>query len=194
VLDRRPPLTRARVLEAAIDLADRDGVDAVSMRRLGQALGVEAMSLYTHVHGKEDLLDGMVDAVVGRFPVARREPAWTATMRATLLAARAEMARHPWAAGVLRTRPSPGPATAAYLDGVSRILADAGLSAGLADHARHALGGRVLGLTDDLFGAASGEDDVAFALDLVLDGLERERSRGAAPAPGRTREGDWRMW
>jgi len=194
MIDRRPPLTRARVLDAAIALADRDGVDAVSMRRLGQELGVEAMSLYTHVHGKDDLLDGMVDAVVARFPVVRREASWTATLRGALLAAGAEMARHPWAPGVVRTRTSPGPATTAYLDAISRILADAGLSAALADRARHALGGRVLGLTDILFGRQSDEADAAFALDLVLDGLDRERARQAAPPTGRTREGDWKMW
>ena len=79
--ERRVPLTRARVLEAAVDLADREGIDAVSMRRLGQELGVEAMSLYTHVRGKDDLLDGMVDAVVAEITVDAAGPDWRTTLR-----------------------------------------------------------------------------------------------------------------
>ena len=78
---RRAPLTRARVLEAAVDLADREGIDAVSMRRLGQELGIEAMSLYTHIRGKEDLLDGMVDVVVAEIPVDTAGPDWRTTLR-----------------------------------------------------------------------------------------------------------------
>ena len=77
--ERRIPLNRARVLEAAVDLADREGIDAVSMRRLGQDLGIEAMSLYTHVRGKDDLLDGMVDAVVGEIPIDVEGPDWRTT-------------------------------------------------------------------------------------------------------------------
>ena len=86
--ERRAPLTRARVLEAAVDLADRDGIDAVSMRRLGQELGIEAMSLYTHIRGKEDLLDGMVDVVVAEIPVDTAGPDWRTTLRRTILDAR----------------------------------------------------------------------------------------------------------
>src|SRR3954464_8172509 len=96
--DRRAPLTRARVLEAAVELADREGIDAVSMRRLGQVLGVEAMSLYTHVRGKEDLLDGMVDTVVGQITVDTAGPDWQRTLRRSILGARAIMLRHKWAA------------------------------------------------------------------------------------------------
>ena len=72
-VERRMPLTRERVLHAAVELADREGVGAVSMRRLGQELGVEAMSLYTHVRNKEDLLDGMADAVVGEVQRRRQD-------------------------------------------------------------------------------------------------------------------------
>ena len=109
--ERRAPLTRTRVLEAAIDLADRDGIDAVSMRRLGQELGVEAMSLYTHVKSKDDLLDGMADAVVARIPTSRHAAGWHETLRATILGARAEMLHHPWTARIVETRSAPGPAT-----------------------------------------------------------------------------------
>src|SRR3954471_22583498 len=96
--DRRAPLTRARVLEAAVDLADREGIDAVSMRRLGQELRVEAMSLYTHVRSKDDLLDGMADAVVARIPGDGSGDRWLDRLRAMILGARGVMLNHPWAA------------------------------------------------------------------------------------------------
>jgi AcrR family transcriptional regulator len=220
------------VLDAAIELADRDGIDAVSMRRLGQELGVEAMSLYTHVRSKDDLLDGMADAVVARIPTTRRATGWHETLRATVLGARAEMLRHPWAARIVETRAAPGPATIGYMDAVARMLLEGGFSADLAHHSLHVLGSRVLGFSQDLFDdggqvdpavAAEGarqlaaaypsvgaiamaashegglggcDDDVefAFGLDIILDGLERERSRRAGPPDGARDRGDWRMW
>ena len=103
-LSRRAPLTRERVLEVAVDLADREGLDAVSMRRLGQELGVEAMSLYTQVRSKDDLLDGMVDHVVAAVPVTTPGPDWKATLRATILGARSVLRRHRWAPAGWRDR------------------------------------------------------------------------------------------
>jgi len=149
--ERRGRLTRARVLDAAIDLADRDGIAAVSMRRLAQELGVEAMSLYTHVRSKDDLLDGMADAVVARVAPPVRPGAWLMTLRATVLAARRELLRHPWSARVIETRAAPGPATIAYMDRIARILREGGFSADLAHHALHVLGSRVMGFSQDLF-------------------------------------------
>ena len=81
---RRSPLTRDRVLKAAVRLADREGIEAVSMRRLGTELGIEAMSLYTHVRGKDDLLNGMIELVIREIPVHRDEADWKASLRATL--------------------------------------------------------------------------------------------------------------
>jgi AcrR family transcriptional regulator len=101
---RRETLTRQRVLEAAVELADREGVDAVSMRRLGQELGIEAMSLYTHVRSKEDLLDGMVEVAFGEVPSPARDSGWKAALRRTILDARDVLLRHPWAPGVIETR------------------------------------------------------------------------------------------
>ena len=149
--DRRERLTRARVLDAAIDLADREGIAAVSMRRLAQELRIEPMSLYTHVRGKDDLLDGMADAVVAR--VAPPVPAggWLATLRELILAARGELLRHPWSAGVIETRAAPGHATIAYMDRVAGILREGGFSTDLAHHALHVLGSRVMGFSQDLF-------------------------------------------
>jgi AcrR family transcriptional regulator len=239
--ERRAPLTRARVLDAAVDLADREGIDAVSMRRLGQELGVEAMSLYTHVKSKDDLLDGMADAVVARIPLDRRGQGWQAPLRAMILGARTVMLRHAWAARVIETREAPGPATIRYMDAVAATLLDGGFSVDLAHHGMHVLGSRVLGFGQDLFDDRSDEDpeaaaaiarelaphfpavaaialaashegglggcdddvEFAFGLDLVLDGLERERARratGTGPtpadrsAPDKPAGPDWKMW
>ena len=149
--DRRPTLTRARVVEAAIELADRAGIGAISMRKLGQELGVEAMSLYTHVEGKDDLLDGMADAVVAAIPNEPSAGSWKHELRRTILDARATLVRHPWAAGVIETRAEPGPATIGYMDRVAAIMLGGGFSADLAHHALHVLGSRVLGFSQDLF-------------------------------------------
>jgi AcrR family transcriptional regulator len=168
--ERRPPLSRARVLAAAVDLADHEGIDAVSMRRLGQELGVEAMSLYTHIRGKEDLLDGMVDVVVGEIPVDPTGPDWRTTLRRTILSARDVMLRHRWAARVIETRSAPGPATLGYMDAVTGIVRDGGLSVDLTHHAMHVLGSRVYGFNQDLYddpGAADPAVAAGFAAQLA---------------------------
>jgi AcrR family transcriptional regulator len=149
--ERRIPLNRARVLEAAIDLADRDGIDSVSMRRLGQDLGIEAMSLYTHIRGKEDLLDGMVDAVIGEIPIDVDGPDWRATLRRNVLAARSVMLRHRWAARIIETRTTPGTANLRYMEAMTGIVLDGGFTVDLAHHAMHVLGSRVLGFSQDLY-------------------------------------------
>jgi AcrR family transcriptional regulator len=148
---RRTTLTRDRVLAAAVQLADRDGIDSVSMRRLAHELGIEAMSLYTHVRNKDDLLDGMVDAVIGEIPVDPADGDWKASLRQTVSAARTVILRHPWAPRVIETRTSPGPAVPQYFDGVIGILRRGGFSIEAAHHALHILGSRLLGFTQDLF-------------------------------------------
>ena len=163
------PLTRARVLEAAVDLADRDGIDAVSMRRLGQELGIEAMSLYTHIRGKDDLLDGMVDVVVGEIPIDLEGPDWRTTLRRQVLAARSVMLRHRWAARVIETRTTPGPATLRYMEAVTGILLNV-FSVDLSHHAMHVLGSRVLGFSQDLYddsGVPDPEVAAAYAAQLA---------------------------
>src|SRR5687767_4967816 len=121
----RKPLSRDLVLETAVALADHEGLAALSMRRLGQELGVEAMSLYHHVANKEALLDGMVDAVVaelnaevgpGGGPWAERD--WAGALRTRVLAARTVMLRHKWLPAVLETRTSLSPPLIAYYEGV----------------------------------------------------------------------------
>jgi AcrR family transcriptional regulator len=148
---RRTPLTRERVLAAAIELADRAGIESISMRRLAQELDVEAMSLYTHVRNKEDLLDGMVDAVIGEIP-ARADPAgWKASLRGMALAARGVMLRHPWAASTIETRAAPGPAALGYINAVLGVLREGGFSIAQAHHAIHILGSRLVGFAQEIF-------------------------------------------
>src|ERR1700694_1953541 len=107
----RVPLSRERILCAAVDLADKGGVEALSMRKLGQELGVEAMSLYNHVANKADLLDGMIDMVFGEIGLPPRDVDWKSAMRQRALAARDVLARHPWAIGLMESRSRPGPTT-----------------------------------------------------------------------------------
>ena len=149
--DRRATLTRQRVLEAAVELADRDGIESVSMRRLGQELGVEAMSLYTHVRSKDDLLGGMVEVVMGQVRARRRGGDWKATLRRAVLAARGVLLRHPWAPAIIETRAAPGPATLRQYDTVMGILREGGFSLELTHHAIHLMGSRLLGFTQDPF-------------------------------------------
>ena len=149
--ERRPQLTRQRVMTVAIELADRDGIDSISMRKLAQELGVEAMSLYTHVRNKDDLLDGMVDAVIGQIPISADGAGWKASLRQMALAARTVVLRHPWAARTIETRSAPGPAALRYVNAVIGIFREGGFSIAQAHHGLHILGSRALGFTQDLF-------------------------------------------
>jgi AcrR family transcriptional regulator len=107
---RRGKLSRARILEAALRLADEDGIEAVSMRRIGQAMDVEAMSLYKHVAGKEDILDGISDLVMLEVDVPGRGVPWRTALRQSALSTHHALMRHPWASVVLESRADPGPA------------------------------------------------------------------------------------
>ena len=163
----RAPLSRERVMRAAVDVADADGISAVSMRRIGQELGVEAMSLYNHVAGKEALLDAMVDQVaaeimtaVGALEGPDAAHDWRSTLRARALTAREVMLRHRWAPGVLETRTTMSLDIVRYFDGVVGILRAGGFSNDLTHHSLHALGSRVIGFSQELFdpGDAAGGD------------------------------------
>jgi AcrR family transcriptional regulator len=151
VIEPRVPLSRERVLRTAVELADRGGIEAVSMRRLGQELGVEAMAPYRHVRSKDEIVDGIVEVVVGEIAIPRPGPDWKASMRALALSARQVMLRHPWAPAVIVARTTVGPALLAYLDSVMAILLEAGFSIEMAHHALHVMGSRVLGFTQDPF-------------------------------------------
>jgi AcrR family transcriptional regulator len=131
----RPPLTKERVLQAAVDLVDRDGLDALTMRRLGAELGVEAMSLYKHVTNKEAILDGIVELVVGEIELPSEGGDWKHAMRRRAISAREVFSRHSWAIGLLETRDSMGPVALRYLDAVLGTLRSAGFSIENAAHA-----------------------------------------------------------
>ena len=135
----RPPLTRERVLRAAVDLADEHGIESLTMRRLGEAVGVEAMSLYGHVANKDDVLDGMVDAVFSEIELPSGDTRWKQAMRRRAISARAALTAHPWATGLLDSRTSPGPATLRHHDAVLGSLRAAGFSVAMAAHAFSAL-------------------------------------------------------
>lgn len=124
----RQKLSRERVLAAALRLADEEGIEAVSMRRLGQALGVEAMSLYKHVAGKEDILDGIADLVMEEVEVPSRDLPWRAALSQSAISTHRALLRHPWASAVLESRRNPGPTRLRYLDTVVSILLDAGFT------------------------------------------------------------------
>ena len=141
----RAPLSKERVLQAAVDLADTGGVAALSMRKLGQALGVEAMSLYNHVANKDDLLDGMVDLVFAEIGLPASGVDWKAAMRQRGLAARAVLARHPWAIGLMESRRRPGPATLRHHDAVLGCLRGAGFSLAMTAHAYSVLDSYICG-------------------------------------------------
>jgi AcrR family transcriptional regulator len=163
---RRETLNRERVLAAAVELADREGLDSLSMRRLGQELGVEAMSLYNHVANKEDLLDGMLDVVVGEIDPPTPELDWKPAIRARILSARQALLRHRWASDVIVSRTSPTPAVLAYMDSMAAIIRG-GLSLDLTHHAFHVLGSRVLGFTQELFDDSAQPGGNAAELELM---------------------------
>jgi AcrR family transcriptional regulator len=152
----RMPLSRARVLACAMDLADAEGVSAITMRRLAADLGVEAMSLYYHVPGKEGLLDGLAEAVLDEVnaAVAARVGAddpWPSALRHRCLAAREVMVRHRWAPGLLGSRSSIPEGLYPYYEEILATMVRGGLSYHLAHRALHALGSMVLGFTQELF-------------------------------------------
>jgi len=123
---RRLPLTRERVLDAAMKLADGGGIEALSMRKLGQALGVEAMALYYHFAKKERVIDGIVDLVFGEIDLPASGADWKAAMRRRAISVRDALGRHRWAIGLMESRTNPGPANLRRHDAVIGCLRAAG--------------------------------------------------------------------
>jgi AcrR family transcriptional regulator len=202
-------LSREGIVAAAVELADRDGLSGFSMRKLAQHLGVDAMSIYYHVHDKEALLAAMADAVAAEIAAGDHDGAWTDQLRALIMAARGTMLRHPWAARVIEGRDTPTPAVLLHLERVLAIMRAGGCSIDLGHHAIHLFGSRLLGFSQDLFddngdggpvpdewarampniaelaveathsgalGPCDDDAEFAFALDVLLDGLERRRA------------------
>lgn len=215
---RRNRLSRDRVLRAAVALADSAGIEAVSMRRLADELGVVPMAPYKHVASKEELLDGMVDIVVGEIDPPAGGAGWKDAVRQRILSARRSLQRHPWAPAVIESRTNPSPATLAYIESMIGMFRAGGFSADLTHHALHAMGSRLYGFSQDVFNDSPNVDpetmaklalemdaryphiaemiravyhdeasivghgcddqfEFEFALDLLLDGLERQLRR-----------------
>ncbi|WP_328341998.1 TetR/AcrR family transcriptional regulator [Micromonospora sp. NBC_00421] len=222
---RRTPLSRDRVLRAAVALADGAGIESLSMRNLAQDLGVVPMALYKHVANKDELLDGMVDVIIDEIDPLVPDVDWKRAIRRRVLSARRVLRRHPWAPLAIESRNMATPAVLAYLDSMIGTLRAGGLSVDLTHHVMHAMGSRILGFSQELFDAsrqagrsgptdpeppaplppevaarfphvaeialAASHDDGSvvgqgcddqfefeFALDLLLDGIERLRRQG----------------
>jgi len=156
----REPLSRERVLVAAVALVDAEGVQALTMRRLAAELGVEAMSLYYHLPGKESLLDGLAEQVLGEIAATvsqldATDKDWPTQLRQRFLAAREVMLRHPWAPGLIGTRSAIPAALYTYYDGILESLISAGFSYRIAHRALHAFGSLPLGFAQEVFSPTS---------------------------------------
>src|SRR6476646_5417988 len=132
---RRTPLNKERVLQAAVELADADGIEALSMRRLAKALGVEAMSLYNHVENKDEIVAGILDAVASEVELPSGDADWRTAIRRSAVSSRDVYVRHPWASGLSMSRRSGGPAAFRHSDWMLRTLREAGFSPHVIYHA-----------------------------------------------------------
>lgn len=137
--DARVPLSKERVMRTAVLLADEKGVGSLSMRKLAERLGVEAMSLYYHVANKDEILDGMVDVVFSEIDLPTEEKDWRKAMRQRATSARDALLRHPWAIGLMESRRRPGPATLRHHDAVLGMIRKAGFSLEMTAHAYSAI-------------------------------------------------------
>ena len=142
---RRVSLTRGGVVKAAITMADRVGLESLTMRKLGEAVGVEAMSLYNHVANKEDLIDGMIDVVFGEIVLSTRDSEWMSAMRLRAVSMRDILSRHRWAVGLMESRTNPGPANLRHHDAVLGNLRVAGFSIEMAAHTYSVLDSYIYG-------------------------------------------------
>jgi AcrR family transcriptional regulator len=141
----RAPLNRERVLRSAMALADRSGIESLSMRKLGQELGVEAMSLYNHVANKDDIIDGIVDLVFSEIALPAAGSNWKTSMRKRAVSAHDALLRHPWATSLMQSRTRPGVATLRHHDSVLGSLRGGGFTLVMAAHAVSVIDGYVYG-------------------------------------------------
>jgi len=141
----RTSLNREQVLGIAMRFADEHGIGLLTMRKLGEAAGVEAMSLYNHVANKDDLLDGMINLVLGEIELPGVGDPWKRAMRDRAISMRNVLTRHPWAISIINTRTSPGAATLRHHDAVIGCLRDGGFSIRLTAHAFAALDSYIYG-------------------------------------------------
>src|SRR5688500_9640616 len=216
--ESRVPLTRERVLRTAVELADESGIEALSMRKLAQALDVVPMALYRHVANKDELLDALVNVVIEEIEPPLEGADWKTALRTRILSARRALLRHPWASRLMESRKTPTPVVLGYMDSMIGMFRTGGFSLDLTHHALHAMGSRMFGFTQELFNDNSDADpemdeemfgamantfpyifeiyttishddrsvvgagcddqfEFEFALDLMLDGLEKLKER-----------------
>lgn len=165
----RPPLTRDRALAAAMVIADAEGLDALTMRRLARELGVEAMSLYHHVANKDEILDGMVELVFAEIELPPTDIDWTTSMSIRARSARAALTRHRWALGVIESRRSPGPTLLRHHDAVLGACRAAGFSIEMAAHAFSLIDSYVYGFVLQEINLPFAHDaDLAEAVEAIL--------------------------
>ena len=169
--DSRPPLSRERVLRAALDLADESGLDALTMRELGTRLGVEAMSLYNHVANKDDVLDGILDLVVSEIDLPSGDVDWRLAMRRRAASARAAFGRHPWASALIDSRESSGPGRMHYFDWVIGTLRRSGFSVELAVHAFSLIDSYIYGFGRQQLNMAAGEGTAEESAEAILSAI-----------------------
>jgi len=156
---REGPLSRDRVLGAAIALADREGIGALTMRRLAQELGIEAMSLYHYVSGKDDILAGMVDLVTSEIPLPEAEGDWKGAIRQAAIAEFEILNAHPWAASTILTVKQASQPRIHYMDWILGTLRRAGFSEEVTDLGYHALESHIMGFTLWVVGMNLGTQD-----------------------------------
>jgi len=164
----RVPLSRERILRAAVALADEGGAESLSMRKIAHELGVVPMALYKHVASKDELLNGMVDAVVAEIDPPAAGVDWKTAIRERVLSARRALLRHPWTSQVIESRADASHAVMAYMDSMIGIFRAGGFSIDLTHHAMHAMGSRLLGFSQELF------DDTADAAPPMDEATIRE--------------------
>jgi AcrR family transcriptional regulator len=141
------PLSRERLLRAALRMADEGGIESLSMRKLAEDLGVQAMSLYNHVINKDDVLCGIVDIVVSEIELPSLETDWKTAMRRRAIAAHEVLLRHPWATMALMSQINIGSAMLRYINATLGCLREAGFSVEMADHAWNAIDSHIYGFT-----------------------------------------------
>ena len=161
--ETRVPLTRERVLLTAVQLADESGIEALSMRKLAQALDVVPMALYRHVANKDELLNALVDVVVGEIDPPLEGADWKTTIRERILSARRALLRHPWASRLIESRTSPTQVVLGYMDSMIGLFRRGGFSLDSTHHALHAIGSRMFGFTQEVFNDTSDADPAADA-------------------------------
>ena len=143
----RVRLSRDRVLRVAVQIADKSGIESLTMRNLAQRLGVEAMTLYHYVANKDDILKDIVDLVVSEIDVPSEGGEWRAALRRSAISAHQVLLRHPWACSLMMSPARIGPARLRYMESLLGRLREAGFSAAMTHHAYHAQDSHILGFT-----------------------------------------------